>query len=433
MREQEHNYEVEVVSSGFRIIPRDENRRIVEYILDNDGFWIGMNTHTGIPLYGFRQLIDDTVKDIYFDWKSPKNSEKMGWKAKSKIRTWACKNTGRVLNHRLHEVWLNSLNNINPLVRDIHRKLFSISCGKGNWNYVRDLLQSNNHYLIEDVLNYRAAGISVLWGYDFDENMDWMLKYSSTGRKYTSLNKTLMNLPGNIPAHLILHGLANVYLPEPATTRIRLLAYLMLGGEGRGDEENKYVVLRSSDNEIREAIRLMWNQFPNKNTGTFTKAQGIMSALGLMRDYVGSWSNINIIGLAKRSIEYHRNENLRRELQRQHWERQLLERQQEMERIKESDTTKPKLKLPDDECIKFLSSYKEVVKEGELMHHCIGSYAERAVKGDSYLFHIDYKGQQASVEVNPKGYVQQAYGPYNVKNLATEYGSRVLNDWAKGL
>jgi hypothetical protein len=430
VREQEHNYEVEEISNGFRIIPRDENRRTIIYTLDNYGFWSGPNTHTDLPLYGFRKLIDSVVNDIYFDWKSPKNVG--GYKVKTKIRIWAMKKTGKVINHRLYEVWKNSINSIDPIFSEVHKKMFSISCGKGNWDSVRNLLKSNNKYLIQDVLKYRAAGISVLWSYIFDED-DWMLKYSCNRTKYTSLNKTLMNLPGNIPAHLLFNGLHNFYLPEPATTRIRLLAYLMLCGEGRADIENRQVILKSSDDDIRTAIRLIWEQFPNKNTGKFISAQGIMSALGLMRDYVGSWNNIDIIGLAKRSIEYHRNENLRRELQRQQWERQALVRKEEMERIKEASTTKPRLKLPDDEHIKFLDSFKEVVKEGELMHHCIGSYAEKAVRGDSYLFHVDYDGDKASVEVSPKGYVQQAYGPHNIKNKATDYGFRELNKWAKEL
>ena len=40
------------------------------------------------------------------------------------------------------------------------------------------------------------------------------------------------------------------------------------------------------------------------------------------------------------------------------------------------------------------------------MQHCIGSYADAAVMGDSYLFHIEYEGESASAEVLNSGVVR---------------------------
>jgi hypothetical protein len=376
------------------------------------------------------------VAHLYLDWKSPKG-EIRSFKKELEIKKWARGKTGRVLNHRLLDIWRSAVNNLDSTSRDIHRKAFSISCGKGNWSNIKGLLESNNHYLIEDTLKYRAAMTYVLWSHDFDESKDWMEEYSPTKQKYTSLNKTLMNMPGNVAGHLVVGNLPFVYLPEPATTRIRLFTYLILGmnetTRGDGGELGKRIIIRSSDKEIKEAIKLMWQQFPSKYTGSFSRTMGILSALNFMNDYGGDWNNINIIGLAKRSIEYHRNENLRRELQRQQWDRRNLLRQKEMEDLKKSSTKKPSIALPKNENIKFLDTFSSVVSEGELMKHCIASYAERAVLGNSYLFHVDYNGEMASVEVSPQGFVKQSYGPRDTENIASNYGRRILSDWAKGL
>jgi hypothetical protein len=98
-----------------------------------------------------------------------------------------------------------------------------------------------------------------------------------------------------------------------------------------------------------------------------------------------------------------------------------------------SDTAKPPIKLPENNNIKFLNTYKSVVDEGDLMDHCIASYAPSAVNGSCYLFHIDYNNEMASVEVSPQGYVKQSYGKKDTKNNASAYGRKVLSEWAKGL
>ena len=67
------------------------------------------------------------------------------------------------------------------------------------------------------------------------------------------------------------------------------------------------------------------------------------------------------------------------------------------------------------------------------MKHCIATYAERAVRGDCYLFHVEYDNQHASVEVDLYGQVRQARGPRNTCNRACVYGQRVLRRWGEQL
>jgi len=94
-------------------------------------------------------------------------------------------------------------------------------------------------------------------------------------------------------------------------------------------------------------------------------------------------------------------------------------------------TARPPFALPEVAGIRFLATVGEVVEEGQRMGHCIGNYAAAAVAGDCYLFHVDYQGDSASVEVGSDGIVRQAAGPENADNPATRWGKRQLRDWVQ--
>jgi hypothetical protein len=55
------------------------------------------------------------------------------------------------------------------------------------------------------------------------------------------------------------------------------------------------------------------------------------------------------------------------------------------------------------------------------------------VSGRCYLFHVEYEGTQATVEVDGRGGVLQACGPANVRNAATGWGRRHLQEWGADL
>ena len=67
------------------------------------------------------------------------------------------------------------------------------------------------------------------------------------------------------------------------------------------------------------------------------------------------------------------------------------------------------------------------------MNNCIASYAESAVAGRCYLFHVTHDGEEASVEIDPRGRVRQAEGPANTENRASRWAARQLAAWANGL
>ena len=96
----------------------------------------------------------------------------------------------------------------------------------------------------------------------------------------------------------------------------------------------------------------------------------------------------------------------------------------------------PLPKIDDDKInLRFLSSVAEVALEAESMEHCIGNYVDKAMNGESFLFHLDHlpSGTSASIEVNSMGEVVQSCGPRNSRNKATTTGARLLKSWGRNI
>ncbi len=127
----------------------------------------------------------------------------------------------------------------------------------------------------------------------------------------------------------------------------------------------------------------------------------------------------NIVGLAEKSIAWHR----------------TVAEQQAEKMIKDlggrRETARPPIDPPDDERITFLSTVEEIAFEGSVMNNCVASYARRAVRGHSLLFHVEHNRGAATVEVSPQGGVVQAAGPRNHLNTAAKWGKTTLDRWSK--
>ncbi len=65
------------------------------------------------------------------------------------------------------------------------------------------------------------------------------------------------------------------------------------------------------------------------------------------------------------------------------------------------------------------------------MGHCVGNYSCQAQQGQCYLFHVEWKGESATAEVDKNGRLVQVKGPHNKENLATKYGKTILTKWGK--
>ncbi|MBI1948593.1 MAG: PcfJ domain-containing protein [Deltaproteobacteria bacterium] len=82
---------------------------------------------------------------------------------------------------------------------------------------------------------------------------------------------------------------------------------------------------------------------------------------------------------------------------------------------------------------RFLATVGELIREGELMHHCVGSHARDAVDGETFIFHVQVGGEHATVEVAASGDVIDASGPCNQSNGAARYARRTFAAWGRRL
>jgi len=450
LRDQEHNYEIIETDDGFTVFPIEKRRAPVTAYLDKNGFWTITHPYNSynVPMYDLFSLSYIIVSTLYEDWESPifnpleegeekykilnemPEDEYNAYQIKAikyyKMRDWSIVQTKKSLAKRMKEIW-NKKNNeiVAEDIRLLHKKLFSVSSGKGYNSVLRKILENKEkyEYLIKDLINYRAARALAANMSDsyFLEN-DWKDIFGvNTG----AMRKTAMNLPGVPYFYASRFCETGRALPEPALTRIRFMAYAeaVRINDARWDGFSK-VILRSTDEEIKTAIRMVWKYTNDVPKCGFKSTKYIDRALQFIYDYndpIGKW---NMIGLAKRCIQYHDDlANHRRD--------------EEAERLKrlgiklEQPTKLPPAPLPEIEEIKFLGTYGDVVEEGRKMGHCIASYADQAIRGQSFLFHVDYEGEMASVEVTPYGQVRQSHGPYNQSNKASKYGQKVLAQWAR--
>jgi hypothetical protein len=474
MRNQEHNYELYREYRSIKVVPIDESRPIIEARIDEYGFWKIYQGHSDpenpddilmtnsssvtniIPLFSIYDVLRAVVYNLYDTWSPPekhsiseieqKNISSLTEKEWGKIcqkvviRQWAKDVTRKSISKKFASFWKDILeNDLDPLIVKLHKKLFSVSAGSGkNWNALRTLLKykHNNEYLIEDLLKYSAARIAFLHNsqYKFENSVmlengkwNWMGEFCPNRKIYPSLRRTLMNLPGAITYYLYFN-LKDFVLPETTKDRLKLFSYLMLGENFYPNTDEKMkVILRSSEEKIREALKYMYEYFPHGHLKFDLRSTKLISSLlHTIYDYpdeIGEW---DMLGLAKRSQRYHHENELERQI-RQAKEDALNKK------LSLSKTALPPIDLPENPNITFIDTYMDVVKEGNLMKHCIASYASRAVRGECYLFHVDYNGEMASVEVNLQGKVRQSYGPKDSINEASKYGSKELAEWGKNL
>jgi len=445
IRDQQHNNEVVKIKDGFRVVPRDDERPSIECILWEDGFWsideIGgvldqkTRHRRHLLAYDFYRLVNWTVAELYSTWKPPKEKQTpykdydgniTDYFTPNNVQKWARKVTASSLNHVIREIWQENIDTLDSTVRDIHRLCFSLSPTSKyiDITSIQNFINNKDKFSLSDFYNYKAMRVVVTynnsWHKPGADNYDnWMTAYSDDDTAYPSLRKTLMNLPNNIPYSSLLPALSTIHLPEPATTRVRLMAYTSMQGDYRMKEPFMRMVLRSSDEEIKKAMLLV-SKAQDFETTPLRSGRRMMDTISYMRDYdggaLGDWT---LLGLAKRSIHYHRNIA-------------KYNAMKQKEKFGQS-TAIPPIPLPEDKHVKFLQTYGDVVQEGTDMNHCIAGYAPQAVSGSCFLFHVDYKGHKASVEINRFGQLVQAQGIRNTQNKATAYGKRVLGQWCSEL
>lgn len=454
----ESRYKIDSFSNGFNIT--GEDRQPVKVVLNrfDTGFIVeGLNWHKEeMSLVSGRKMIETVAHVLMYNWTpKPRDSDKKVNVKKLKI--WATTQTKKALAKRIKAERLRIIDSIaDPKVVKIQKAVFAAN-GSSPAELLKPSLYQKNEYYLKDVVKFRAAALTVGRGFeqdndtrDFLTNKDWKQLYVGRGKEtYTSLNKTLMNFPGGVPPHLLYH-FQRIHLVRPIYTRRELIFLLDCAGHyhwgdyniatnGWDDNEDddilrlagipnpprrvdhligddiRNVIMKANADEITRAAKRLGDHLRTplnlrKSIGLMQVSQYIMDAA------VDLEHNGNLVGLMDKAIEWHRADTVKK-----------------VGLPHDKQTALPPIPLPTDKGIIFLKDVGEVVHEGEVQHHCIGSYAKHAVRNQCYLFHIEHNGETASAQVNAiTGEVSQCYGPCNRVNKASVWATKKLNEWGKG-
>ena len=412
--------------------------------------------------FNFGKLLEFVARGLMRDWE-PRD----GWFG---ARAWAQQQTARALARRLRELWLRLVARADPVVAAVHKAIFAATFGDAP--LAADPALYRDHFLVRDVLHYPAAAIAVRNAWlltrevplarvysstaaqelralarglglhlhlgatlveepdvptQLERLRDWKALFGNTGEAYRSLNRTLMNLPGRVP-HRLVCNLRHVHLERPLDSRLELLAVVIYAGiradrvelaAERADHSHLFMHARTS--QWRECMRRIGDHL--RQPLDPRKTGDVRQVVQFLADYPQPHTG-NVVGLAERAIRWHRD--------------QQQEQMAAMCRHYGTDTPTllPPLPLPEasgDEEVRFLDTVGAICAEAEQMQHCVASYIDLAVQGNCYLFHVHYKGEDATVEVGCEGKVRQSQGPRNQRNRASAWGRRILGRWARQL
>jgi hypothetical protein len=262
----------------------------------------------------------------------------------------------------------------------------------------------------------RAAGADEL-----EALSNWRGLFSHDGEPYTSLDRTLMNLPGGIPSGLVCK-LHQWRLERPHTERLPLLAmllyadpYIRTGRAGTQRPIHADILGYATTDEWQRAIVQIGEHV--HASLSHRRTRDVRQAVQFLADYPERHRG-RLGGLVDKAIRWHRHDV-------------ADVAQREVERLGADTPTARPQALPEIPGVRFLESVGAVCAEGVEMRHCVGSYVEAAVRGYCYLFHVSHGGDVATVELAPGGQVAQAHGPRNYPNEAATWGRRALARWAK--
>ena len=248
---------------------------------------------------------------------------------------------------------------------------------------------------------------------------NWRALYSPDRTSYTALNRTLMRCPA--VSAFALGRLHKCFLERPVFNRLELMLNIEVSNP---QSRHKKVMIHSTDMDIKKSLKLV--AAATRRDLSSKKFSSILFLIRYLNDYPENHLDGRLVGLTRKSIRWH----------------------QEQTNITKQDIISkygnmifPSLPIPfpkiDDDTInlRFLSSVAEVAGEADSMQHCISSYVDKAMNGESFLFHLDHlpSGTSASIEVNSMGEVVQSCGPRNCRNIATATGARLLKSWGRNI
>lgn len=248
----------------------------------------------------------------------------------------------------------------------------------------------------------------------------WRDLLSPSGHSYRSLDRTLMNLAPEVPAHLVCL-LSRIRLPRPISDRLELALVTLAAQHWRHGALNSTfgkVFANARAPEIRKALRRVARS--TRNELQETRERDLKFFIYFLSD-CREQHHGTIVGLADKAVRWHQR-------------RLAAERSKVLDRYGAQTRTKlPSIPLPSDPAVHHLSTVAEIVQEGEQMRHCVANYVPSALNDQYYLFHVEHEGEAATVMVHGSGQVLQSLGPSNQRNQAAQWGAQRLSLWARAL
>lgn len=405
-------------------------------------------THTA-NFYQYYALSHAVASGLLQFWQRPEDKQQ-DYEPKW-LRPWATRQTARAIGRRIHKQWQRLLARVDPEVLATHKAVFVASGMNPESDFVFKPAIYGSSHIASDIQKYRACAMLASTNPDrlyrhyvaerlstVDSNFDrfklhrkaidlapealiqnwdsWPVLYSDTSRPYTSLLRTLFNVPGGIPPDS-LTNLSMVHLTRPITNRRELLLVLNTPN-CLHPELITSIFQQATTAQIKTAIRrlsahLRLDLSPNKSMDIGRLAR-------FVADYPEPHSG-NLMGLLDKSIAWHRHAQAR--------EREsLLTKYEGSTRL-----AQPPVALPPQPEIRLIATVDDIRQESIEMNHCVATYADEAISGECYLFHVDYRGEQATIQLDPDGEIVQASGPRNGHNLAVRWGKRQLKRWGDSI
>lgn len=377
----------------------------------------GYSYRHSLGLYDFKKIVS-RIAELFVDVILPNARKSESEEAADMI--------ARALTGRFKEHWRRIITQIVPHeVERLARLMWSSALSDTGVIHFPELYQEEHAFLYRDLIKYHAARLAVLGLHMFatphnhelaaalepqqyrnailKELRDWRKVFAPTVPN-KALNKTLDKLPVGISPSQITR-MSVMHLEKPITSRLHL-SFALIGAEHHHWGLHEHIVLSASDELIKAASALVRVPLTAKS-----RLRDIGEVVRVILDYPEAFAG-DLLGLARHSVEWHGETHIR--IARGLPDDYLL--------------PAPKADLADltQQGITLLATAGEVYEEGKQMHHCVGSYASKAAQGECYLFHVEYEGERATVEMSPRGYALQAYGPSNTKNGACEFGVKAL-------
>lgn len=301
-----------------------------------------------------------------------------------------------------------------------------------------ELYEERFKHFRQDLLNYHACRLfsasvtSDTWRWNTQSVKDaHILLYCERWREHLChehaspkiVNKILDTFPPAVPQRLM-YNFAQVPFQSRPTSRLHLLS-ILLCAEHFGGPPKLPIFLNTTHQEILAVGRA----FPLWEGQSKLKGNPSTSTISELVSYLCDYPDPHhgdLMGLLRKAIRWHEV----RERERQRMESEWLEKQKAW---LDTELPAPPIDFTPYPEITFLSTVRALKEEDRLMNHCVGDYDTKAAQGRCYLFHVDYEGETATIEVDDRGSVVQAYGPRNRKNKASAYGTRLLNRLFRGL